>query len=179
MKYLIIVGTAREGRKTIHAAGTADQKFREKGHETFFYDLKEKDIPPLGNRRYVDSEEPVPEDIEDLGQKVETADCIVLATPEYNHSIPGTLKNAMDYLYPEYSDKPFAYITTSGGPFGGVRAAMHLNDIVLELGGLPGPNLHVTNIGSKYEDGEITDQDFEERFNRFVDNTEKHIRKFK
>jgi NAD(P)H-dependent FMN reductase len=177
MKFLIIVGTTREGRKTINAAKTAVSKFSEEGHETVLYDLKEKDIPYLGNRRYVDSEKPVPEDIEELGQEVETADCVVIITPEYNHSIPGVLKNALDYLYPEYEDKPFAYVTDSAGGFGGVRALSHLHDITLALGAFPGPNIQVSNIGSKYEEGELVDEELSERFDDFVSKTEEYVNK--
>lgn len=177
MKFLIIVGTVREGRKTIDAASTALNKFSENDHETVLYDLKEKDIPYLGNRRYVDSEQPVPEDIEELGQEVEEADCLVIVTPEYNHSIPGALKNALDFLYPEYEDKPFVYITDSAGGFGGVRAVSHLNDITLALGGLPGPSLQVSNIGSKYENGELVDEELSQRFDGFVQKSEAHVNK--
>ena len=177
MRILIIVGTVREGRKTIDAANTAVDKFTENNHETVLYDLKKKDIPYLGNRRYVDSETPVPEDIEELGQEVEKADCVVIVTPEYNHSIPGVLKNALDYLYPEYEDKPFTYITDSAGGFGGIRAVSHLNDITLGLGGFPGPSLQVSNIGSKFEDGELSDEELSERFDGFVQKTEAFVNK--
>lgn len=177
MRFLIIVGTAREGRETIKAANTAVEKFGEQDHEPVLYDLKQKDIPDLGNRRYDDSEQPVPDDIEELGQEVEDADCLVIITPEYNHSIPGVLKNALDYLYPEYEDKPFVYVTDSAGGFGGVRALSHLHDITLAFGAFPGPSLQISNIGSKYQGGELADEELSNRFDDFVTKTEKHVKK--
>ncbi len=179
MKFLIIVGTSRDGRKTIHPARAIDGELRNRGHETTFYDLKEKDIPPLGNRTYRENEEPVPEDIQELSREVKDSDCIVIATPEYNHSIPGVLKNAMDYLYPEYDDKPFASVTVSGGGFGGVRALNHLHDIILEFGGWPGPNLAVSRVSQKFSDqGELQDEEFAEYIENFVEKVEGHTEKF-
>jgi NAD(P)H-dependent FMN reductase len=179
MEFLILVGTAREGRKTIRPARAAEQKFIDSGHSVEFFDLKHKDIPPLGNRTYVEEEEPVPEDIQELSQEVEETDCLVIVSPEYNNSIPGVLKNALDYLYPEYDDLPFAYVTDSAGGFGGVRAISHLHDITLELGGLPGPSLPVSNVGEVLgEQGEIIEESYEGKIERFVDDTVEHVEKF-
>jgi NAD(P)H-dependent FMN reductase len=175
MKFLIIVGTAREGRNSIHPARKAEKEFESQGHETVFYDLKEKDIPPLGNRTYLD-EGPVPEDIQELSEEVEDADGVVVVTPEYNHSIPGVLKNAMDYLYPEYDEKPFSFISVSGGGFGGVRALQHLHEIVLEIGGFVGPELPVSNAGSVFsDDGEMVDESYGERFESFVEDSAEFV----
>jgi len=175
--YLIIVGTARESRNTIKPAKAVDQEFQDQGHETIFYDLKEKDIPPLGNRTYSEDEEPVPEDIQDLKSGVEDSDGIIIIFPEYNHSVPGVMKNALDYLYPEYDGKPFGFVSVSAGGFGGVRALNHAHEIVLEIGGKVGPELPVSNVVNKFnEEGELKSGEFEEkvcdfvgRFSNFVD----------
>jgi|AntDeeMetagen681_2_1112603.scaffolds.fasta_scaffold00240_11 NAD(P)H-dependent FMN reductase len=179
MEFLILVGTAREGRKTIRSARAVEDKFEQSGHEVEFFDLKNKDIPPLGNRTYVEDEEPVPEDIEELSRKVDETDCLVIVSPEYNHSIPGVLKNALDYLYPEYDDLPFAYVADSAGGFGGVRAISHLHDITIGLGGLPGPSLPISNVGEVFdENGEILEESYHERIERFVGDVEEHVEKF-
>lgn len=179
MDFLVLVGTTREGRKTIRPARAIEQKFQKAGHNVEFFDLKKKEIPELGNRTYIEEEEPVPEDVEDLGQKIEETDCLVIVTPEYNHSIPGVLKNALDYMYPEYDDLPFAYVTDSAGGFGGVRAISHLHDITLGLGGLPGPSLPISNVDEVLgEDGEILDESYHDQFDRFVKDTVEHVEKF-
>lgn len=179
MDFLILVGTAREGRKTIRPARAVEKKFLDAGHSIEFFDLKHKEIPPLGNRTYKEDEEPVPEDIEELSQKVEETDCLVIVSPEYNHSIPGVLKNTLDYLYPEYDDLPFAYVTDSAGGFGGLRAISHLHDITLGLGGLPGPSLPISNVGEVLgEEGEIIDESYHSRIEGFVEDTVEHVEKF-
>lgn len=173
MKVLNIVGTARKGRKSIHAAQHVDKAFEEKGHETEIFDLAEEEFPPLGNRTYVEDEEPVPESAEKLSQKVEESDFIVITTPEYNHSFPGILKTALDYLYSEYEDKPFGFVTVSAGGFGGVRSLSHLHDIVIEFSGFIGPDLQVSRVVDVFdEDGKLIDEAYGERFEAFVDKSE-------
>ena len=179
MDFLILIGTAREGRKTIKAANAVKRKFADAGHQVETFDLKDKEIPPLGNRTYVEDEEPVPEDIVELSNKVDQTDCLVIASPEYNHSIPGVLKNALDYLYPEYDDLPFAYVTDSAGGFGGIRAVSHLHDITLAVGGLPGPSLPISNVGDVFDDeGEMVDESYHDKIEGFVDDAEEHVEKF-
>lgn len=179
MDFLILVGTAREGRKTIRPARAVRQKFEDAGHKAEFFDLKKKNIPPVGNRTYKENEEPVPESIQNLSQKVEKTDCLVIVAPEYNHSIPGILKTTLDYMYPEYDDLPFAYVTDSAGGFGGVRAISHLHDITLELGGLPGPSLPISNVGEVLgEEGEIIEESYHDRIEGFVEDTVEHVEKF-
>ena len=170
MKFLIVLGTARENRSSVGPAKAVSKKFEAEGHSVEFFDLKEKSIPPLGNRTYKEDEEPVPEDIQDFSEKVEGCDGLILAAPEYNHSIPGTLKNALDYLYPEYSDKPFMYVPVSAGSFGGIRCLNHLHDITIGLGGLPGPDLPVSKVHESFtKHGEILDEDYTNRIERFVE----------
>jgi NAD(P)H-dependent FMN reductase len=58
-------------------------------------------------------------------------DAFIFVTPEYNHSIPGVLKNAIDHLYAEWNDKVAAFV--SYGSSGGVRAVEHLRAVCTEL----------------------------------------------
>lgn len=168
MKTLIILGTTRDGRNTVKPAEAVREEFETQVDEVSFYDLKAREIPPLGNRTYVDSEEPVPEDIQELSREVESSDLIVIVTPEYNHSVPGPLKNALDYLYPEYEDKAFSYVTVSAGGFGGIRALDHLQDITLGLNAHPGPSLPISNVSDNFQDGE-TSEEYVERIKSFVE----------
>lgn len=169
MNFLVVVGSTRDGRKTIHAAEAVRNSFSRSGHNAELFDLKEKNIPFLGNRSYAD-EGPVPEDVEELSRRVEETDCIVIVSPEYNHSIPGVLKNALDHLYPEYEDNPFTYVTTSAGGFGGVRSLSHLQDITLALGGFPGPSLQISNIGNVFENSQIS-ENYKRKLDDFVEDT--------
>lgn len=66
---------------------------------------------------------------------VASCDGFVFVTPEYNHSIPAALKNAIDYLFAEWHHKPVGIV--SYGLMGGVRAAEHLRVFLLEVRALP------------------------------------------
>ncbi|MDY6769112.1 MAG: NAD(P)H-dependent oxidoreductase [Candidatus Nanohaloarchaea archaeon] len=177
LRFLVVEGTVRDGRKSIHAARYVTSLLQD-AHEAELFDVKEKDVPLLQTRRYTDPGEP-PEAVEAFGQKVEEADGIVIVTPEYNHSYPGALKNLIDYLYPEYEDKPFSFVTVSGGGFGGVRAQEDLNALVLTVNGWPGPSLPVSNVQDVFDgDGTLVDEDYEERFDGFVERAVEHTRRF-
>jgi NAD(P)H-dependent FMN reductase len=63
--------------------------------------------------------------------KLSTFDGFIVVTPEYNHSIPGALKNAIDWAYKPFVKKAVAYV--SYGAVGGVRAVEHLRDVMVEL----------------------------------------------
>ncbi|MFB6190642.1 MAG: NADPH-dependent FMN reductase [Candidatus Nanohaloarchaea archaeon] len=177
MKFLVVEGTVREGRKSIHAARHVTELL-DREHDAELFDPADRDIPHLGNRRYKDEESPTPEDIEEFGEKVEDTDGIVIVSPEYNHSYPGALKNLLDYLYPEYEDKPFSYVTVSGGGFGGVRVLEDLESLTVTLGGIPGPSIPVSNIGDIFSgEGELVDEEYEQRFQDFVEEVVEHARK--
>ncbi|MFB6193387.1 MAG: NADPH-dependent FMN reductase [Candidatus Nanohaloarchaea archaeon] len=175
---LVIIGTVREERKSIRPAKYVVEKLEERGHEADLFDMAEKDIPLLKYTRYSDNDKH-PEDVEEFGQKVENADGLLIVTPEYNHSIPGALKNLLDYLYPEYDDKPFSFVTVSAGNFGGVRSLSDLRDLVSTLGGHPGPDIPVSNVESIFnEEGEPEDDDYIDRFESFLDEVEEHADRF-
>jgi NAD(P)H-dependent FMN reductase len=64
-------------------------------------------------------------------ETISSFDGFVFVTPEYNHSIPAALKNAIDYLYAEWNDKPAGFV--SYGVDGGIRAVEHLRSILAEV----------------------------------------------
>jgi NAD(P)H-dependent FMN reductase len=63
--------------------------------------------------------------------RIASFDAFVFVTPEYNHGIPGALKNALDFLYAEWNNKAAAFV--SYGSAGGVRAVEHMRLVVAEL----------------------------------------------
>lgn len=65
------------------------------------------------------------------GEKIASFDGYLFVTPEYNHSTSGALKNALDYLYSEWADKPSGFVSYGG--MGGVRAVEHLRGIMGQL----------------------------------------------
>lgn len=64
-------------------------------------------------------------------QKITEGDAFVFVTPEYNHSTSGVLKNALDWVYQEWNDKPVGFVAY--GSAGGARAVEHLRQIAVEL----------------------------------------------
>ncbi|MFT3837448.1 MAG: NAD(P)H-dependent oxidoreductase [Myxococcaceae bacterium] len=71
--------------------------------------------------------------------KIKEADAYLFVTPEYNHSVPGVLKNAIDSVFMTFGfrNKPAAFAAYSNGITGGVRAVEHLNQIMVEAGAVP------------------------------------------
>jgi NAD(P)H-dependent FMN reductase len=66
-------------------------------------------------------------------KKIIDADGIIIVTPEYNGSIPASLKNIIDTFYDEWYQKPIAFSTVSSGDFGGSQALTHLQFIFWKI----------------------------------------------
>ena len=84
-------------------------------------------IPPFNQ----DLENSMPEIVKEFKAKIRSADAILIATPEHNYSIPGVLKNAIDWASRPYGDnsfdgKPVAVMSASTGMLGGARAQYQL-----------------------------------------------------
>ncbi|MFP2768136.1 NADPH-dependent FMN reductase [Oceanisphaera sp. KMM 10153] len=79
----------------------------------------------------------VPPEVLQLAEKVITADAILFSTPEYNYSVPGVLKNAIDWLSRQkpqpFAGKPAAIMSSSMSQLGGARAQYHLRQIMIYL----------------------------------------------
>jgi len=119
-------------------------------------------IPPFNQ----DLETQMPEKVKEFKAKIRAADAILIATPEYNYSIPGVLKNVIDWASRPYGDnsfegKPVAVMSASMGMFGGVRAQYHLRQIFVSLNMHPinRPEVIVAFAHEKIdENGRVTDE---------------------
>jgi chromate reductase len=106
-----------------------------------------------------------PEGVERLKQDVAKCDAILFASPEYNYSISGSLKNAIDWLS-RYKDQPFrwkpgAFLSCTGGPLGGGRSFAELRKILVSLNFMmqPPPDAFIGNSASKFDaEGKLTDE---------------------
>ena len=80
-----------------------------------------------------------PQSVVEMGKQIKAADALSIVTPEYNYSVPGALKNALDWLsrLPDtpVAGKPVAIQTVSPGVIGGARAQYHLRQIMVFLDG--------------------------------------------
>ena len=106
-----------------------------------------------------------PQPVELLRQKVAAADALIFATPEYNFSVSGVLKNALEWLSrPPNSPanaKPCAILGASVSPLGTARGQFHLRHICVSLNMTPvnTPHVDVTNATMKFDaDNRLTDQ---------------------
>ncbi len=105
-----------------------------------------------------------PAQVEAAQKAMLAADGIVFSTPEYNYSIPGVLKNAIDWLSrmtPQpFAGKPVAMFSASGGPLGGARAQYHLRQMLVFLDGRPvnKPEVMIGAAHTKFEGGKFTDE---------------------
>jgi len=91
-------------------------------------------IPPFNQ----ELEKQMPEKVKEFKAKIRAADAILIATPEHNYSVPGVLKNAIDWASRPYGDnsfegKPAAIMSASTGMLGGARAQYHLRQIFVFL----------------------------------------------
>lgn len=117
-------------------------------------------IPPFNE----DVEKQPPETVRALKAKVAAADALLIATPEYNNSVPGVLKNAIDWASRPYGDNSFedkpVAIMSAGAHMGGVRAQLHLRQVFVYLNMHPlnKPQVMVANAKTRVDaSGEFTD----------------------
>lgn len=112
-----------------------------------------------------DEEQNLPAKVKELKQKVAAADAILFVTPEYNYSVPGVLKNAIDWASRPYGDnsfegKPAAVMGASTGMIGTARAQYHLRQMFVFLKMYPvnQPEVMVASAKDKFdEDGNLLD----------------------
>ena len=100
-----------------------------------------------------------------LRERVRRADGVLIATPEYNFSVPGGLKNMLDWLSrgddQPWAHKPVAILSASPGPLGGARVQYELRKIMLFLNGavLVKPEVFIGMAGTKFDaQGECSDE---------------------
>ncbi|MFI0898344.1 NADPH-dependent FMN reductase [Streptomyces sp. NPDC020983] len=116
-----------------------------------------------------DLEADTPPAVAGLRRAVGEADAVLFATPEYNQSMPGVVKNLVDWLSrggAGLADKPVAVIGASTGPWGTRIAQSQLRHVLLAVGALvvPAPALYVAHAASRFDErGVLIDADLAER----------------
>ena len=112
-----------------------------------------------------DEEQNPPAKVAELKQRIREADAILFVTPEYNYSIPGILKNAIDWASRPYGDsawngKPAAIMGASVGAIGTARAQYHLRQMFVFLNMFPinQPEVMIANASERFDaQGNLTD----------------------
>ena len=106
-----------------------------------------------------------PKPVQEFRDRIAAADALLIATPEYNYSIPGVLKNAIDWASrppdPPLDGKPVAIMGASTGNFGTVRAQMHLRQVCVFCNMFPlnKPEVLVMRAQEKFDaSGRLVDE---------------------
>ncbi|HEY6367311.1 MAG TPA: NAD(P)H-dependent oxidoreductase [Candidatus Binatia bacterium] len=159
----VILGTARKGRMSAHAARfMLGQIEKRDGIKTELIDISKLPMP-------IDD---AGEGIKDpaFSEKMVMADALVIVTPEYNHSFPGLLKHILDSCLKEYIHKAAGIVGVSAGPFGGVRAIQDLIPVIRELGLVNiFWDVNFGNVAKVFdESGNLLDQAFVGRADKFL-----------
>jgi len=143
-KVLVIVGSTRPGRAADLVLPWVIARVR--AHDDFdteVADLRDWPLPifaehagTIGDLSDPTYSEPI---VRAWNKKVKQADAFVVVTPEYNHSIPGGLKNAIDSVWLSFGfrNKPVAAVGYSGSIGGGMRAIEHLAHVFIEVEAVP------------------------------------------
>jgi chromate reductase, NAD(P)H dehydrogenase (quinone) len=126
-------------------------------------DIFELDGIPVFNQ---DDEKKPPAAVVDLKRRIREADAVLIVTPEYNYSVPGVLKNAIDWASRPYGDsawsgKPAAIMGASVGTIGTARAQYHLRQMFVFLNMFPinQPEVMIGNAASRFDaQGNLIDE---------------------
>ena len=137
VKVLGIAGSLRKGSYNKLALRAA-MELKPAGMDIESFDIAP--IPPFNDDIREQGYPPV---VQELREKVRAADALLFVTPEYNYSVPGVLKNAIDWVSrppsQPFDDKPAAIMGASSGRLGTARAQYHLRQMAVFV------NMHVLN----------------------------------
>jgi NAD(P)H-dependent FMN reductase len=159
----IILGTARQGRRTEHAARFVFKQTRKRTDiETELIDVCK-----------------LPLKLDDAGEQmkdpkfsatIERCDGLIIVTPEYNHGYPGLLKHALDMNLEEYIHKAVGICGVSAGPFGGARVIEALLPVMRELGLVTiFWDVNFGNVQKLFdEQGNLLDESYVRRVDKFL-----------
>lgn len=169
-KVAVFVGSLREGSFNRQLARALERL----GEDRLEFDPVQIGQLPLYNQDF-DGEYPA-EGVA-LKAQIRAADAVLFVTPEYNRSVPGVLKNAIDLASRPYGDSAFAglpaaVIGASVGAIGTAMAQQHLRNILsyLDMAVMPQPEAYIHfKDGLVDADGRITRQDTREFLEDFVD----------
>jgi NAD(P)H-dependent FMN reductase len=133
----VIAASTRPGRRGIAVARWLQQLAeRHGGFEVELVDLAEVGLPLFDEPRHPRLQQYAHQHTRDWSTTVSRADAFVFVTPEYNHSFPAALKNALDFLSMEWADKPVG-LASYGGVSAGLRAATALKPVLAALRMVP------------------------------------------
>ena len=158
----VILGTARMGRMSQHAANLVTQELvRRAGIETELIDIARLPLPTDDAGEAIKSPE--------FAASMDRADALVIVAPEYNHGYSGLLKHVLDSCLKEYIHKAVGIVGVSAGPWGGVRVIQNLLPVMRELGLVTiFWDVNFSSVQKVFDkDGKLLDESFIRRMDKF------------
>jgi NAD(P)H-dependent FMN reductase len=138
LKIAIIMGSTREGRFSERPAGwVLGRLSKQEGVEAELLDLRDFPMPFYDSVATPKAAKGVysNEIAQKWAEKIKQVDGFIIVTPEYNHGYPAVLKNALDWIYQEWNNKPVGFVAY--GSVGGARSVEQLRQVAVELEMLP------------------------------------------
>src|SRR5438270_393181 len=133
-RILVLYGSYRSDRMGIRLAHFVVEGFRARGDEVELIDAKAVGLPMLDRMYKEHPKGQAPEALEQLAEKIRSADGFVFVTGEYNWGIQPGLKNLTDHFLEEWFWRPAALASYSAGRFSGARAALAWHGTLSEMG---------------------------------------------
>ena len=180
---MVILGIAGSLRKQSFTRGLlrAAQELTPEGARIDTFELD--DIPSFNQ----DEEGNPPAKVADLKRRIRSADAILFVTPEYNYSMPGVLKNAIDWASRPFGDsawqgKPVAIMGASVGNLGTARAQYHLRQcfVFLDMPAVLKPEVMIGGAANKFDkEGNLTDETSRKLIGQLLSSLENLVNKSK
>lgn len=168
----IILGSTRTGRSS-DKIGNILKKMADKRPDILIeiVDLKNFNLPFFNDEAPAKRKEIADPIVKKWSDKIKQADAFIIIVPQYNAGYPGVLKNALDSLYPEWNNKPVAFIGYSGGTSGGSSAINQLREVIAELKMKPiSLDINIPTVWKAFDqDGNLADQTIEAKLNSMID----------
>ncbi|WP_424931697.1 NADPH-dependent FMN reductase [Amaricoccus macauensis] len=180
MKSLLFLGSVREStppkpaRLGARVAEAVARLARREGMETEIVDPLDFQLEAPFKPHFAYASGRAPKSLDDLAGRIRDADCYLMVSPEYNHSMSPALADLLNHFGSSiFSYKPSAIVTYSAGQWGGTRAAVTMRSFLSELGCLPvSAMIHVPKAQEVLsEDGTFHPDSDEERWNGYFSRT--------
>jgi chromate reductase len=159
VRLLAMSGSLRAGSYSNAVLATLGEFFASQA------DLQVYDLALIPAYREDSTDDEIPGPVEHLLSSIDRADGLVICAPEFNHSIPGVLKNALDWASPKASrsvmaDKPVAIMTATRAALGGPRCLEHMRTILDAMMArvVVAREVIITSVHEKVRNGRLVDE---------------------
>ncbi|MBK18162.1 MAG: NADPH-dependent FMN reductase [Rhodospirillaceae bacterium] len=173
MRIFVFAGSLRKDSVNKKLAGLISQKLEGLGAEVDFADFREFEMPLYDND--IEQSDGLPAGAQGLADRISASDAFVIVTPEYNHSIPGPLKNAIDWIsrirpYPT-AGKICFLASAAPSMVGGSRAVIALRPVLSPMGAwLSGDSFSLAQANQAFDDnGGLANADIEKLLDGMLD----------